>query len=506
MNKHVTIVLILISIILIGGATSCDLSQLSDEDIDKIIVCNKPYMRYASGCCLDSNDNSICDGDEGKSSTLTTEGTCPKVTDIVFNQSILIVDETYDYVMYFSDPDNDLLEYTRTIRFPGGKVITDTFDASPTAKKITRNIWAGDIGTLTVEVSARDKAGCKSNVLKKTFTIVDETPETTSNSCPEIKNIEFNKPTTSDIPSWYRQILFTYSDPDNDIVSMTKTIIYPDGEVKTSKRTNMNSQTSVGLYYDMSRAGTVKVSIYATDSRGCDSDVFTKSFQVEGKSTTNVVTPTYDDEEEEEPVYVPPTSSGPKILFSDDFSGTFPGNDWNIYNYYSDVDSGISTDKGDPSLKLSGDNLETTNSWPTSGGTKFSMKIAFPPDEDCTGSSALIQLKPLSRAGVYSQIRVTQKDCDAPMGGTIIEYWTTLVGGYRATQHETIGKGGIDGSFHEFSFTVLPDGTVEIRRDGNLKSQGNPQDYRTRKDPLPRNMKLSITGGEIYIDDFKVTT
>jgi hypothetical protein len=29
------------------------------------IVCNSPYIRHEQGCCLDTNDNSICDEDEG---------------------------------------------------------------------------------------------------------------------------------------------------------------------------------------------------------------------------------------------------------------------------------------------------------------------------------------------------------------------------------------------------------------------------------------------------------
>ena len=28
------------------------------------IVCNKPYIRFETNCCLDKNDNKICDGDE----------------------------------------------------------------------------------------------------------------------------------------------------------------------------------------------------------------------------------------------------------------------------------------------------------------------------------------------------------------------------------------------------------------------------------------------------------
>ncbi len=43
-----------------------DLSNVSEKDVNKIIVCKAPYMRFASGCCLDKNDNKICDNDEFK--------------------------------------------------------------------------------------------------------------------------------------------------------------------------------------------------------------------------------------------------------------------------------------------------------------------------------------------------------------------------------------------------------------------------------------------------------
>lgn len=60
-----------ISLVLLLGACSeidlseVDLSELSEEDIDKIITCKTPYMRFEAGCCLDLNANDICDEHEG---------------------------------------------------------------------------------------------------------------------------------------------------------------------------------------------------------------------------------------------------------------------------------------------------------------------------------------------------------------------------------------------------------------------------------------------------------
>lgn len=60
-----------IILILIFALTACeniDVSKISDQDLqriaDKAIVCNTPYMRFGQGCCLDQNNNSICDQDE----------------------------------------------------------------------------------------------------------------------------------------------------------------------------------------------------------------------------------------------------------------------------------------------------------------------------------------------------------------------------------------------------------------------------------------------------------
>jgi hypothetical protein len=53
---------------LLCGCDKIDISKITDQDMNRIsqnlIVCNKPYMRYSSGCCLDVNNNSVCDLDE----------------------------------------------------------------------------------------------------------------------------------------------------------------------------------------------------------------------------------------------------------------------------------------------------------------------------------------------------------------------------------------------------------------------------------------------------------
>ena len=49
---------------LITACDNVDLSKVSAEDVNKVIVCPDKYIRFGSSCCLDANDNKICDKDE----------------------------------------------------------------------------------------------------------------------------------------------------------------------------------------------------------------------------------------------------------------------------------------------------------------------------------------------------------------------------------------------------------------------------------------------------------
>lgn len=87
-------------LIFLTACQGVDINSMSDEDLqrvsDKLVTCNKPYIRFASTCCLDKNDNSICDKDENneviiepkiKNETYinedTTEITQPKIKPII---------------------------------------------------------------------------------------------------------------------------------------------------------------------------------------------------------------------------------------------------------------------------------------------------------------------------------------------------------------------------------------------------------------------------------------
>ena len=62
-------ILILCVLFLISGCSQIDLGDSSNNDLERIssnnfVVCNSPYIRFATTCCLDENNNSICDKDE----------------------------------------------------------------------------------------------------------------------------------------------------------------------------------------------------------------------------------------------------------------------------------------------------------------------------------------------------------------------------------------------------------------------------------------------------------
>jgi len=53
MKKELIIGILIISFILISGFNGC-----------QKVICNKPYIQVGTECCLDNNDNAICDKDE----------------------------------------------------------------------------------------------------------------------------------------------------------------------------------------------------------------------------------------------------------------------------------------------------------------------------------------------------------------------------------------------------------------------------------------------------------
>lgn len=69
--------LLLLSVVLITACENVDVSKLSDQDLQRItekaIVCNSPYIRFGTSCCLDKNNNTVCDNDEKDKNTTKEE-------------------------------------------------------------------------------------------------------------------------------------------------------------------------------------------------------------------------------------------------------------------------------------------------------------------------------------------------------------------------------------------------------------------------------------------------
>lgn len=85
--KKILYFIIILAVFFITACSGIDVNQLSDDDLarlsEKAIVCDKPYMRFGMSCCLDQNNNGICDSDEKseveleESTTTTTPPSTP---------------------------------------------------------------------------------------------------------------------------------------------------------------------------------------------------------------------------------------------------------------------------------------------------------------------------------------------------------------------------------------------------------------------------------------------
>ena len=114
MKKMFFIGFFLISLIFISA---CSLSNTTPEEISNAaVVCNEPYIRLGTGCCLDANGNSICDNDESLIQ--------PGGFDIEDIPQGIITDEVQNDVPFneirFNTIDFDTIDYTPNNRFFGG--------------------------------------------------------------------------------------------------------------------------------------------------------------------------------------------------------------------------------------------------------------------------------------------------------------------------------------------------------------------------------------------------
>jgi|SRR3989344_1978812 len=98
MKTGIFMIGVLILVFLISG---CKIETQQDTPI-----CNKPYILVGNGCCLDQDDNSICDKDEVikeqpienevvTSSNSLLEITCPK--EIIFNANETQIEKKVEF-------------------------------------------------------------------------------------------------------------------------------------------------------------------------------------------------------------------------------------------------------------------------------------------------------------------------------------------------------------------------------------------------------------------------
>ncbi|KKP28283.1 MAG: hypothetical protein UR15_C0028G0007 [Parcubacteria group bacterium GW2011_GWA2_31_28] len=69
MKETLLIGFLLVSILILAGCeqvdiSKLDLSKINPDDLNKLVICNKPYIRVGTECCVDKDDNNICDNDE----------------------------------------------------------------------------------------------------------------------------------------------------------------------------------------------------------------------------------------------------------------------------------------------------------------------------------------------------------------------------------------------------------------------------------------------------------
>jgi len=132
--KKTILIGLFIMVLIIVGCENIDVSQVSDEDLerisDKAVICNKPYIRVGMECCLDQNDNSICDSDEIETTQLSE---IELVEDYINDISVQTLDEyisnTKNSLNYVTGYAKDYLEQTLTYLTEKKKIFNEFYNA-----------------------------------------------------------------------------------------------------------------------------------------------------------------------------------------------------------------------------------------------------------------------------------------------------------------------------------------------------------------------------------------
>ncbi len=112
MKKSIIYASLIILTIIIASCENVDVSKVSDKDLERIsekaVVCNKPYIRVGIECCLDQNDNRVCDKDETKTTQKKTEEKPLETTEIT---KIPIKKQTLDSCSTYNNDNVHKIKY-----------------------------------------------------------------------------------------------------------------------------------------------------------------------------------------------------------------------------------------------------------------------------------------------------------------------------------------------------------------------------------------------------------
>lgn len=114
MNKFFSFLTLMVSILIIlSGCSNVNLAEVSDEDLerisDKAVVCNEPYIRFGTSCCLDNNNNSICDEDESLINE-SEESNEEVLSEIEFEEDNSLKDEVLEEEEIIEEVEEEVIE------------------------------------------------------------------------------------------------------------------------------------------------------------------------------------------------------------------------------------------------------------------------------------------------------------------------------------------------------------------------------------------------------------
>jgi hypothetical protein len=161
--KTTSILVICVSILLSALALGCTNTQVPSEPAvnntttaEEKIVCNTPYIRFTDTCCLDQNNNSICDNDE------------PELQAAIAEKN-RIAEDTVDYV-------NENFGFSATLKeineTNGVYKLALDADGQVTYVYVTTD---GKLIFLTVMDTGKTVTGTRDDVAAKTLNFLSET-------------------------------------------------------------------------------------------------------------------------------------------------------------------------------------------------------------------------------------------------------------------------------------------------------------------------------------------